>query len=40
MEGTVEVCKFNAWGTVCHRLWDNVDSRIVCKQLGLPEAGK
>ena len=34
--GRLEICYNNAWGTVCSRLWNNVDARVACRELGLP----
>ena len=40
LEGRVEVCKNNIWGTVCHTAWTFTDAKIVCRQLGFSVAGE
>jgi len=39
VEGRVEVCYNNAWGTVCNNQFSSEDATVVCHQLGL-EFGK
>ncbi len=39
LQGRVEVCMNNMWGTVCDNGWSSTDARVVCRQLGYSVAG-
>ena len=39
LEGRVEICSNNAWGTVCDNGWGETDARVVCRQLDFSVAG-
>ena len=34
LEGRLEVCYYNQWGTVCDDDWGTMDARVACRQLG------
>ena len=40
LEGRVEVCFFNQWGTICDTMWGTEEAEVACQQLGYTGACK
>ena len=39
IQGRVEICNNNIWGTVCGTLWNTINAQVVCRQLGFSTTG-
>ena len=39
LEGRLEMCYGEVWGTVCSDLWSDADVVVACKQLGYSTSG-
>ena len=39
LEGRLEVCFFNQWGTICSGSWGQNEAGVVCSQLGYARTG-
>ena len=40
IEGRLEICNNNIWGTVCEDDFDATNARVACAQLGLPSSSE
>ena len=40
LEGRVEICQSNVYSTVCDDFWDELEARVVCRQLGYTGDGE
>ena len=38
--GRVEICLNGIWSSVCSNAWDQIDTGVVCTQLGYGSEGK
>ena len=39
LEGRLEVCFFNQWGTICSGSWGQDEAGVICGQLGYSRIG-
>lgn len=40
MEGRVEICFNETWGTICDNFWTSNDGNVVCNELGFSRFGR
>ena len=40
LNGRVELCLNNAWGTICDRGFGTDDATVICRQLGFADTSK
>ncbi len=33
-EGRIEICRLEAWSTICDNLWSPEEAQVACRQLG------
>jgi deleted-in-malignant-brain-tumors protein 1 len=40
LEGRVELCSNNQWGTLCDDFFGALEAQVICRQLGFSDSGK
>ena len=40
LEGRVEICVSNKWGSICDDQWNERNANVICKQLGFISEGR